>query len=74
MADWMARLTNPEFRAGDFLMPWGMVISVLGFLGAWAVVSLMESTGLTRQVWNLPLFFVALSVLLGCVIGLLLAP
>lgn len=74
MADLIARLTNPEFRAGDFLMPWGMIISVLGFLVAWVIVTILEQTGLTRQIWNLPLFFVALAVLSGCLLGLLLAP
>jgi len=72
--DWIHRLTNPEFRAGDFLMPWGMVVGTMGFLGAWLAVNLMERAGWTRAIWNLPLFFIALAVIFGCVFGLILAP
>lgn len=74
MNDLLARLRNPEVSFGDFLFPWGMIIGVLGFLAAWFVLAFMERRGWTRQVWHLPLFFVALAVLFGCVIGLLLAP
>lgn len=69
--DW---LRLPEFRFGDFLLPWGMVISSLGFLVAWVAVSLLEKAGLTRHIWHLPLFFAALAVLTGAVLGLLAAP
>ncbi len=69
-----AFLRNPEIRFGDFLVPWGMVVGSLGFLAAWILVGVMEHLGWTRYVWNLPLFFVALSVLCGCVLGVLLAP
>lgn len=65
---------TPEFRVGDFLMPWGMVISSLGFLTAWIVVLELERRALTRQIWHVPLFFVALAVFLGCLFGVLLAP
>jgi mannitol-specific phosphotransferase system IIBC component len=64
----------PEFRFGDFLVPWGMVIGTIGFVIAWGVVAVMERTGWTRQVWNLPLFFVALAVIFGCLAGLIFAP
>ena len=67
-------LRTPEFRFGDFLVPWGMVIGVLGFLGAWIAIAVMERLGWTRGIWHLPLFFVALAVFLGSVIGLILAP
>ena len=59
---------------GDFMLPWGMVLSALGFLAAWVVVGLMERFRLTGYVWNLPLFFLALAVLLGCSMGLIFAP
>lgn len=72
--EFLSRLHTAELHVGDFLLPWGMVVSALGFLTAWGVVMLIERFGLTRQVWNLPLFFVALAVLFGCVIGLILAP
>lgn len=64
----------PEFQFGDFLLPWGMVVSSAGFLTAWLVVSTMEMFGLTRRVWHLPLFFVSLAVLFGCTLGLVFAP
>lgn len=66
--------TKPEILAGDFLLPWGMVIGVLGFLSAWLVVNVMERMTWTRHVWHLPLFFVALAIFFGSVIGLILAP
>jgi hypothetical protein len=41
-----------------------------GFLIAWLVVAIMERIGLTRYVWHLPLFFVALVILFGSLIGM----
>jgi hypothetical protein len=67
-------LRVPELRFGDFLVPWGMVIGTLGFLGAWMAVGVMERLGWTRGIWHLPLFFVALAIFLGCVIGLIFSP
>lgn len=72
--EFFTQLRTAEIRLGDFLLPWGMVIGVLGFLVAWAVIHCMERRGWTRGVWHLPLFFVALAVFFGCVIGLILAP
>lgn len=68
------QLRTPEIRLGEFLVPWGMVISTIGFLLAWFVVGLAERLYWTRQIWNLPLFFVALAVFFGCVLGLVFAP
>jgi hypothetical protein len=51
-----------------------MAIIVLGFLCAWAVTTVLEHLGLTRHVWHLPLFFAALAVLFGSLIGLFFAP
>ena len=67
-------LQTSEIAVGEFLLPWGMVISALGFLSAWLVVFALEQFRLTRFLWNLPLFFIALTVLLGSVFGILLAP
>ena len=67
-------MKTAEIALGEFLLPWGMVISALGFLAAWFVVFTLEQFRLTRFLWNLPLFFIALSVLLGSVIGILLSP
>ena len=72
--DLFTLLKTPELRFGDFLIPWGMVIGTLGFLGAWIAVGAMERLGWTRGIWHLPLFFVALAVFLGCVVGLIFTP
>ena len=56
------------------LFPWIFVVSVLGFLAAWVVIAVMEHTGLSRHVWHLPLFFVALVILLSSIIGLVCSP
>ncbi|MEI6032912.1 MAG: DUF1656 domain-containing protein [Verrucomicrobiae bacterium] len=65
---------TPEFQIGDFLLPWGMVISSLGFLAAWLAVLELERRTWTRHIWHVPLFFVALAVLFGCAFGLAFAP
>lgn len=70
----LSELQSPEIRIGEFLVPWGMVVSTLGFLAAWFVVALAERLGWTRHIWQLPVFFIALAVFFGCVIGLVLAP
>lgn len=67
-------LRVPEIILGDFMLPWGMVIGALGYVLAWVAVMLLERFRLTRFIWNLPLFFVALAVLLGCTLGLLFTP
>ena len=67
-------LNRPEFKLGEVLIPWIAVIGAFGFLAAWLVVAIMERTGLSRYVWHLPLFFLALVVLLSSVIGVLFQP
>jgi hypothetical protein len=67
-------LNQAEFRFGEVLVPWIVLIGVLGFLAAWLVVAVMERTGLSRYVWHLPLFFVALVVLISSLIGLVVSP
>jgi hypothetical protein len=74
MTDIINFLRNGEQRIYDFNTPWSMAIVVLGFLSAWAVTSIFEHLGLTRHVWHLPLFFAALAVLFGSLIGLFFAP
>jgi hypothetical protein len=74
MVDLFLWLRRPEIEIGSFLFPWGMAMAAIGFVVAWGAVSLMEIRGWTRHVWNLPLFFVALAVLVGCVAGLIFAP
>jgi Protein of unknown function (DUF1656) len=65
---------RPEFRIFDLLLPWIFVISALGFLAAWLVVAILERTGLSRHIWHLPLFFLALAVLLASIIGFVCFP
>jgi hypothetical protein len=65
---------RPEFRFLDLLIPWIFVVSLFGFLTAWLVVAILERTGLTRHIWHLPLFFLALVVLLSSIIGLVCFP
>lgn len=72
--DFLDALRTAEFRLGGLYVPWGFLVGTMGFLGAWAVVAFLERRGFTRHIWHLPLFFVALAVLLGCIAGLILAP
>jgi hypothetical protein len=70
----MAELNRPEFRLVDLLFPWIGVIWLLGFLAAWLVVAVMEYAGLSHYVWHLPLFFIALVILLSSLIGMEVLP
>jgi hypothetical protein len=65
---------RPEFRFLDLFIPWIFLISLMGFLAAWVVVAILERTGLSRHIWHLPLFFLALVVLLSSIIGLVCFP
>jgi hypothetical protein len=65
---------RPEFGFLDLLFPWIAAIGLAGFLMAWLVVAIMERTGLTRYVWHLPLFFVALVILITSLIGMEVFP
>jgi hypothetical protein len=67
-------LNRPEMKLGEVLIPWIVVVGTFGFLAAWLVVAIMERTGLSRYVWHLPLFFLALVVLLSSVIGTIFQP
>jgi hypothetical protein len=67
-------LNRPELRFTELLIPWIVMIGLLGFLAAWLVVAIMEHSGLARYVWHLPLFFLALVVLFSSVIGLAFLP
>jgi hypothetical protein len=65
---------RPEFRIFDLLIPWIFVISLMGFLAAWLLVAILERLGLSRHIWHLPLFFLALVVLLSSIIGFVCFP
>ena len=70
----LAELNRPEFRLVDLLFPWIGVIGLLGFLATLLVVAVMEYAGLSRYVWHLPLFFIALVILLSSLIGMWVFP
>jgi Protein of unknown function (DUF1656) len=67
-------MNQAEIRFGDLLLPWVLVIWTIGFLLSWLVVAILEYTGLSRYVWHLPLFFVALVVLFASVLGIVFRP
>ena len=67
-------LNLPEMRLGEVLIPWVAVVGTFGFLAGWLVIAIMERTGLSRYVWHLPLFFLALVVLLSSLIGMVFQP
>ena len=65
---------RPEFRFLGLYFPWIFVVSLAGFLAAWLLTTILERTGLSRHIWHLPLFFVALVVLLTSIFGFILFP
>jgi hypothetical protein len=67
-------INRPEFRFGEVLVRWTVIIGTLGVLAAWLLVMMMQYTGLSRFVWHLPLFFLGLVILCSSVIGLALSP
>jgi uncharacterized protein DUF1656 len=67
-------LNHPEIGLFGLLVPWIFVAGILGFFIAWLIITVMEHTGLSRRVWHLPLFFLALMVLITGLIGLLFSP
>jgi hypothetical protein len=67
-------LNRPEFRFSEVLVSWILVVGSLGFLTAWLVVAILERTGLSRNVWHLPLFFAGLIILFSSLIGMVISP
>jgi hypothetical protein len=67
-------LNQPELRVAGLLVPWVAIVGALGFLAAWLVIAILECTGLSRRVWHLPLFFLALVVLFSSLIGMAFFP
>ena len=67
-------LKNAAIDVLGMFIPWWLVVGVLAYLAAWGVVMLLERLRLTRHIWHLPLFFLALIVLFFSVIGLILVP
>ena len=67
-------LHSPEIDFFGLFLPWGFIMAVLGFLLAWVITLFLEHLQLTRHIWHLPLFFVALVILCSCLLGLLFTP
>jgi hypothetical protein len=67
-------LQNAAIELLGTFIPWWLVVGVLAYVSAWLLVIGLERLHLTRHIWHLPLFFVALVVLFFSVIGLILAP
>lgn len=67
-------LWNAELDICGFFVPWWLVIGIIAFVVAWLIVTVMERTHLTEHIWHLPLFFLALFVLVYSVIGLIFSP
>jgi hypothetical protein len=67
-------LNCPELKVTELLVPWIAMIGLVGFLGAWLVIAVLERTGLSRHVWHLPLFFLSLVILFSSLIGLAFLP
>jgi hypothetical protein len=65
---------NAEIEVMGLYVPWWMAVGVLAYLAAWLVAMGLERAHLTRYIWHLPLFFLALVLLFFSVIGLALAP
>ena len=70
----MEVLKNAAIDVLGMFIPWWLVVGMLAYLAAWVVVMVLERLHLTRHIWHLPLFFLALIVLFFSVIGLILAP
>ncbi len=70
----MPVLLNADVDVFGMFLPWWMAIAVLAYLAAWGVVMILERLHLTRHIWHLPLFFLALVVLFYSAIGLAFAP
>jgi hypothetical protein len=67
-------LKDAAINVLGMFIPWWLVVGVLAYLAAWVVTMVLERLHLTRHIWHLPLFFLALLVLFFSVIGLILAP
>jgi hypothetical protein len=65
---------RPEFNFLGLFIPWIFVVSVAGFLTAWLVMAILERTDVSRHIWHLPLFFLALVVLFTSIFGFVLFP
>ena len=67
-------MNQAEIQVGDLLIPWILAVGPIGFLLAWLVMAILEYTSLSRFVWHLPLFFIALVVLFASLIGIFFRP
>jgi hypothetical protein len=67
-------LRASEYEIAGFLVPWAMVLWAAAYLLALGISTLLEACGGYRWIWHPPLFFIALTIILGCSLGFLFAP
>ena len=67
-------MNQAELQFGDLLIPWILVLGTIGFFVAWLMMEVLEYTGLSRHIWHLPLFFIALVILFSSLIGIVFRP
>jgi hypothetical protein len=70
----MDEFLNADIDVLGLFVPWWLVIGVIAYLAAWFVVRVLEHLQLTRHIWHLPLFFLALVMVIYSAVGLVLAP
>jgi hypothetical protein len=70
----MDEFLNAEIDFFGLFVPWWMGVGIVAYLAAWFVVRVLEHVQLTRFIWHLPLFFLALVLVFYSVIGLAFAP
>jgi hypothetical protein len=70
----MAVALNAEIQFLGVYLPWWLAIGVAAYIAAWICVRVLEMLHLTRHIWHLPLFFLALVIVFYSAIGLALAP
>lgn len=68
------RSVAPEVEVFGIYMPLLLMIAVGGFFLAWGIERLLEHRNWSQHIWQLPLFFIALTILFTSVLGLLLLP
>lgn len=61
-----------DLNLGGIYLPSWLIIGFAGFLMALLLAWILEKSGATRHVWNLPLFFIAMVVTFTCLLSLLL--
>lgn len=72
--DFFRSLSASEFEIAGFLVPWAMMLWSAAYLLALGLSTAIEACGGYRWIWHPPLFFIALTIILGCSLGFLFTP